>query len=100
LFNADWLLYWTINPFRTSDSRADSRFDIRRARIHLKGNISTQLAYLMAFEFQGNETQHLVDAFADYHFNTFLQFVWVSSKYLSVMNGKSINNVNTGLNMA
>jgi phosphate-selective porin OprO/OprP len=56
----------------SNPARADSRFDIRRARIHLKGNISTQLAYLMAFEFQGNETQHLVDAFADYHFNTFL----------------------------
>ena len=56
----------------SNPARADSRFDIRRARIHLKGNISNQLAYLMAFEFQGNETQHLVDIFADYQVNSFL----------------------------
>ena len=56
----------------SNHARADSRFDIRRARLHLKGDISKQFAYLMAFEFQGNETQNLVDAFADYRYHPFL----------------------------
>ena len=53
----------------SNQARADSRFDIRRARLHINGNVTTHLSYKMSVEFQGTENKKLVDAFADYHYH-------------------------------
>lgn len=45
--------------------RADNRFDIRRARVKFGGGVSTWFRFKMEFEFQGNETSNLVDAYGE-----------------------------------
>jgi len=53
----------------SDQARADSRYDIRRARLKINGNISNEFSYKLSFEFQGNDNQKLVDAFGNYVFN-------------------------------
>lgn len=47
------------------DERADDRFDIRRARLSVAGGIGAHLRYRFEYEFQGNETQNLTDAYGE-----------------------------------
>jgi phosphate-selective porin OprO and OprP len=47
------------------EERADNRFDIRRARLRFKGQLTQYLRFGLGFEFQGNETDNLVDAYAE-----------------------------------
>ncbi len=46
-------------------ARADNRFDIRRARLRFDGELTRWVRYRLAYEFQGNETSNLVDAYAE-----------------------------------
>jgi len=52
----------------SNSARADSRFDIRRARLNIEGKISSRLNYKLECELQGNETRKLTDAFGNYYF--------------------------------
>jgi phosphate-selective porin OprO and OprP len=45
--------------------RADNRFDIRRARLVLDGQLAQWLRFYTQYEFQGNEPSNLVDAYVD-----------------------------------
>ena len=47
------------------EARADNRFDIRRARLRFKGQLTRYFRFAMEYEFQGNETNNLVDAFGE-----------------------------------
>lgn len=47
------------------DERADNRFDIRRARLLFRGDLTRWFRYGMEFEFQGNETDNIVEAYAE-----------------------------------
>jgi len=47
--------------------RADSRFDIRRARLKVFGDFLDDLEYKLSVEFQGNATKRLLDAYGIYH---------------------------------
>ena len=51
----------------SEDVRADSRFDIRRARLKVCGNFLDDLEYKLSAEFQGNITRRLLDAYGIYH---------------------------------
>jgi len=51
----------------SEDARADSRFDIRRARLNVSGNFLDDLEYKISAEFQGNITRRLLDAYGVYH---------------------------------
>lgn len=53
--------------FISEDVRADSRFDIRRARINVHGDFLKDLEYKVSTEFQGNITRRLLDAYGIYH---------------------------------
>ena len=45
--------------------RADNRADIRRARLLFRGELTRYLDYGMQFEFQGAETDNLIDAWVE-----------------------------------
>jgi phosphate-selective porin OprO/OprP len=45
--------------------RADNRFDVRRARLRFNGDLTRWVRYGLEYEFQGNETSNLVDAYAE-----------------------------------
>ncbi|MCG6908816.1 MAG: OprO/OprP family phosphate-selective porin [Deltaproteobacteria bacterium] len=45
--------------------RADNGFDIRRARLRFRGQLTQYLRFKMEYEFQGNETDNLVDAWVE-----------------------------------
>jgi phosphate-selective porin OprO/OprP len=57
-FQADYRHY-------LEDARADNRFDIRRARLRFNGDLTRWVRYGLEYEFQGNETSNLVDAYAE-----------------------------------
>ncbi len=57
-FQADYRLY-------AESERADNRFDIRRARLNFKGLLTQWFRFGMEYEFQGNETNNLVDAYGE-----------------------------------
>ncbi|ETR73125.1 MAG: Phosphate-selective porin O and P [Candidatus Magnetoglobus multicellularis str. Araruama] len=61
----------------SDQARADSRFDIRRARMNICGQYLPNLSYELEFEFQGNATKRLVDAYGRlciYQPSLYLQF--------------------------
>ena len=58
----------------SDQARADSRFDIRQARIFIKGEVKPLLKYKFEYELQGNETKKLIDAFGEFKFNHLLFF--------------------------
>ncbi len=47
------------------EARADNRFDIRRARLVFHGQLSRWFRFRLEYEFQGNETSNLVDAYGE-----------------------------------
>lgn len=47
------------------EERADNAFDIRRARLRFQGQLTRYLRFKMEYEFQGNETNNLVDAWVE-----------------------------------
>lgn len=47
------------------DQRADNRFDIRQARLIFRGELTRWFRFGMEYEFQGNETDNLVDAWGE-----------------------------------
>jgi len=56
--------------YYAESERADNGFDIRRARLRFKGELTRYFRYKMEYEFQGNETNNLVDAYIDSVFGT------------------------------
>lgn len=58
-FQSDYRYY-------TQEERADNRFDIRRARLIFNGQLTRWFRFGMEYEFQGNETSNLVDAFGEF----------------------------------
>jgi phosphate-selective porin OprO and OprP len=57
-FQADYRYY-------AEEQRADDRFDIRRARLRFNGQLTRYVRFGMEYEFQGNETDNLVDAWGE-----------------------------------
>jgi phosphate-selective porin OprO/OprP len=57
--------FQTDYRYYLEDERADNRFDIRRARLRFKGQLTQYFRFGLEFEFQGNETDNLVDAYAE-----------------------------------
>jgi phosphate-selective porin OprO/OprP len=49
----------------TEDERAANGFDVRRARLVFRGTLTRWVRFGMEFEFQGNETDNLVDAYVE-----------------------------------
>ncbi len=47
------------------EARADNGFDIRRARLVFNGQLTRWFNFGLEYEFQGNETKHLVDAWGE-----------------------------------
>ncbi len=47
------------------EERADNGFDIRRARLRFRGQVTQYLRFKMEYEFEGNETDNLVDAWVE-----------------------------------
>jgi phosphate-selective porin OprO/OprP len=61
--------FQTDYRYYLQEERADNRFDIRRARLRFKGQLTEYFRFGLEFEFQGNETDNLVDAYAEAVFN-------------------------------
>ncbi len=57
-FQADYRYY-------QADARADNGFDIRRARLVFRGSLTRYFRFGLEYEFQGNETKNLVDAYGE-----------------------------------
>ncbi|MBF0388674.1 MAG: hypothetical protein HQK71_01075 [Desulfamplus sp.] len=57
-FQSDYRYY-------AEDERADNRFDIRRARLIFNGQLTQWFRFAMEYEFQGNETSNLIDAYGE-----------------------------------
>jgi len=57
--------FQTDYRYYTEAERADNRFDARRARLRFRGSLTRWFRYGMQFEFQGNETDNLVDAYGE-----------------------------------
>lgn len=57
--------FQTDYRYYTEDERADNRFDIRRARLRFRGQLTRYFRFGMEYEFQGNETDNLVDAYGE-----------------------------------
>lgn len=51
--------------YYNESQRADNRFDIRRARLVFRGKLTRWIRFGMEYEFQGNETDNLLDAWAE-----------------------------------
>jgi phosphate-selective porin OprO and OprP len=57
--------FQTDYRYYTEEERADDRFDIRRARLCFNGQLTRYIRFRMEYEFQGNETDNLVDAWGE-----------------------------------
>lgn len=57
-FQSDYRYY-------AEEERADNRFDIRRARLSFNGQLTRWFRFGMEYEFQGNETSNLIDAYGE-----------------------------------
>jgi phosphate-selective porin len=57
--------FQTDYRYYLEEERADNRFDVRRARLRFNGRVTQWFRYGMTFEFQGNETDNLVDAYGE-----------------------------------
>jgi len=58
-FDADYRYY-------AEEQRADNRFDIRKARLRFKGQLTKWFRYGLEYEFQGAETNNLLEAFGEF----------------------------------
>jgi len=47
------------------DERADNGFDIRRSRLTFRGTLTRYFKFGLEYEFQGNDTKHLIDAYGE-----------------------------------
>ncbi|SLM32147.1 exported hypothetical protein [Desulfamplus magnetovallimortis] len=56
--------------YYNEEERSDNRFDIRRARLIFNGQLTRWFRFGMEYEFQGNETSNLVDAFGEFVYGT------------------------------
>ena len=57
-FQSDYRYY-------NESQRADNRFDIRRSRLKFKGQLTRWVRFGMEYEFQGSETDNLIDAWGE-----------------------------------
>jgi phosphate-selective porin OprO/OprP len=57
--------FQTDYRYYAEEERADNRFDIRRARLRFKGQLTRYFRFGMEYEFQGNQTDNLVDAYGE-----------------------------------
>lgn len=57
--------FQTDYRYYAESERADNRFDIRRARLRFRGQLTRYFRFGMQYEFQGNETNNLVDAYGE-----------------------------------
>ncbi len=57
--------FQTDYRYYTESERADDRFDVRRARLRFQGQLTRYFRFKMEYEFEGNETDNLVDAYVD-----------------------------------
>ncbi|MBU0993545.1 MAG: hypothetical protein KJ737_13700 [Proteobacteria bacterium] len=60
--------FQTDYRYYTEKQRADNRFDIRRGRLVFRGRLTRYFLFGMEYEFQGNETKNLVDAYGEMTF--------------------------------
>ncbi len=51
--------------YYAEEARADNGFDIRQARLIFRGGLTRWFKFGMEFEFQGNETNNLLDAYGE-----------------------------------
>lgn len=67
--------FWADYRHYAESERADNRFDIRQGRLIFKGNLTRWFNFGMTYEFQGNETSNLLDAYGEAVFSPhFLRF--------------------------
>ncbi len=57
-FQVDWQKF-------SENVRADDGFDVRRARLAFRGELTQWFRFGLEYEFQGNEIKHLVDAYGE-----------------------------------
>jgi len=61
VFEGDYRYY-------AESERADNRFDVRKARLLLRGQVSKWFRYGLEYEFQGAETNNLLEAWGEFAF--------------------------------
>ncbi len=57
--------FQTDYRYYAEDERADNGFDIRRARLRFRGQLTRFFRFGLQYEVQGNETDNLVDAYGE-----------------------------------
>lgn len=57
--------FQTDYRYYAEDERGDNGFDIRRARLAFRGKLTKWFRFKMEYEFEGNETDNLVDAYGE-----------------------------------
>ncbi len=57
--------FQTDYRYYAEGERADNRFDVRRARLRFRGQLTQYFRFKMEYEFQGNEIDNLVDAYGE-----------------------------------
>lgn len=57
--------FQTDYRYYAEEERSDNRFDIRRSRLRFKGQLTEYFRFGLEYEFQGNETDNLVNAYAE-----------------------------------
>jgi len=57
---------WVDYRGYAESQRADNRFDIRRARLIFNGQLTRWFRYALEYEFQGNITNHILDAYGEF----------------------------------
>ena len=57
--------FQTDYRYYLEEERADNRFDLRRARLLFRGGLTRWFRFGMEFEFQGNETSNIVEAYSE-----------------------------------
>jgi len=60
--------------YLSDEERADNKFDIRKARLNSKAELSSTISYLIEFELQGNKTQELINAYIDFKISKNIAF--------------------------
>ena len=57
--------FQTDYRYYLEDERSDNRFDIRRARLRFRGQLTRYFRFGMEYEFEGNTTSNLIDAYGE-----------------------------------
>jgi phosphate-selective porin OprO/OprP len=58
--------FWLDYRAYAESQRADNRFDIRRARLNVSGQLTRWFRYFLEYEFEGNEINHMKDAYGEF----------------------------------